>query len=308
MTEQVQPRGIMKEYVLWLAKLVTVLVLVFFVVPALIAAAMFARETTLVETPLGGKNLVAVVEMKGAIESSKEVVEQLTKYAADDKIKGIVFRIDSPGGAVAPSQDIYRAVNRLKAKKPIVASMGSLAASGGLYSAVGASKVFAEPGTITGSIGVIMQIPNVTHIAERFGFDMLTIKSGKLKDIGNSFRAMTDEERSLLETQLAKVHGQFVADVAAGRKLDLNAVKVFADGRALMGEEAKGLGLVDEYGDVYDAARAVFDILGEPLKADEEPKLIYSKDPLDEFRELLKTAARLPALFSSRAQLRFEMQ
>lgn len=308
MAEQARPRGIIQEYVLWLAKLITVFLIVVFVVPAFIVAAMFAGGASLVETPLGGKNLVAVVEMKGAIESSKEVVQELYKYAADEKIKGIVLRIDSPGGAVAPSQDIYRAVSRLKAKKPIVASMGSLAASGGLYSAVGASKVYAEPGTITGSIGVIMQVPNVTHIAERLGFDMVTIKSGKLKDIGNSFRAMTEEERALLEGQLALVHGQFVADVAAGRKLDVDKVRRFADGRALMGEEAKNFGLIDEFGDVYDAARAVFEILGEPLKEGDEPKLVYTKDSLKEFRELLKTASRLPSLLFPTSQLRFEMR
>jgi len=308
MTGVVQPRGIVKEYVLWLAKLVTVLMIIFFVIPAFLAIVMFFSGAALDETALGGKNHVGVVEMKGAIESSKEVVQQLYKYAGDEKIKGIVLRIDSPGGAVAPSQDIYRAVTRLKAKKPIVASMGSLAASGGLYSAVGASKVYAEPGTITGSIGVIMQVPNVTHIAERLGFDMVTIKSGKLKDIGNYFRTMTDEERVLLEGQLAKVHGQFVADIATGRKLDPSKVLAFADGRALMGEEAKSVGLIDEYGDVYDAARSVFEILGEPLKDGEEPTLVYPKDPLEEFREILKTASRLPSLLFPSSQLRFEMR
>jgi protease-4 len=308
MVEQVRERGIFKEYVLWLLKLVTIVGIFLFALPALIAAVMFASDPSLVEAPLGGKHLVAVVEMKGAIESSKEVLEDLHKHAGDDKVKGIVLRIDSPGGAVAPSQDIYRAVMRLKAKKPIVVSMGSLAASGGLYSALGASKVYAEPGTITGSIGVIMTVPNFTHIAERFGFDMITVKSGKLKDIGNSFRAMTDEERQLLETQLGEVHGQFIDAVAEGRKLEVAKVREFADGRAIMGSEAKRLGLVDEFGDVYDAARAVFELLGEPLKGDEQPRLIYSKDKFEELRELLKTVGRIPALLSPTAELRFEMR
>jgi protease-4 len=308
MTEVVRERGILKEYVLWLLKMVTVIAIFMFAIPAFIAAVMFASDPSLVEAPLGGKNHVAVVEMTGAIESSKEVLEELYKHVSDDKIKGIVLRIDSPGGAVAPSQEIYRAVARLKEKKPIVASMGSLAASGGLYAALGASKVYAEPGTITGSIGVIMTVPNFTHIAQRFGFDMVTIKSGKLKDIGNSFREMTPEERQLLESQLAEVHGQFIDAVAEGRKLEVEQVRAFADGRVIMGSEAKRVGLVDEYGDVYDAARAVFDLRGEPLKSDEDPKLIYSKDKFEEFRELLKTAARLPNLLSATAELRFEMR
>src|SRR5690606_19525026 len=114
--------------------------------------------------------LVAVVELNGIIESGKEVVEELYKQASDDKVKGIVLRINSPGGAVGPSQDIYTAVNKLKNKKPIVASMGALAASGGLYAALGASKIYCQPGTLTGSIGVIMQLPNFTTIAEKVGF------------------------------------------------------------------------------------------------------------------------------------------
>ena len=308
MGEQAANRGIIKEYLLWLAKMVTIVMLFLFVVPAFLTAALVVSEGGLVEAPLGSKNLVAVVEMKGTIESSKEILESLYKYADDSKIRGIVLRIDSPGGAVAPSQDIYAAVKSLKAKKPIVVSMGSLAASGGLYSAMGASKVFAEPGTLTGSIGVIMEVPNFTKIAERVGFDMVTIKSGKLKDIGNSFRTMTDEERQFLEGQLAKVHGQFITAVAEGRKLDEGKVREFADGRILIGSEAKDFGLVDEFGGVYEAARAVFDILGEPLKADEMPKLVYARDKFDELKELLHSVTRLPGLLSPSAQMRFEMR
>jgi len=305
--EQVKERGILKEYVLWLAKIVTVVVLFLFFIPMLIGAAMVASEAALQETPLGGKNVVGVVELKGEIESSKQVLDHLYRYAADDKIKGIVLRIDSPGGAVAPSQDVYATVKHLKAKKPIVASMGTLAASGGLYSALSASKVYAEPGTLTGSIGVIMQVPNLTKIADRFGFDMITVKSGKLKDIGNSFRTMTEEERQFLETHLAKVHAQFIGAVAEGRNLDVAKVREFADGRVLVGSDAKTLGLVDEFGTVHDAARAVFEILGEPLPAGEEPKLIYARDKFDEIRQLLEAASRLPALLSPTAALRYEM-
>lgn len=305
--EQVRERGVLKEYILWLAKIVTLVILFFFFIPVLIGAAFVASETALEESPLGGKNLVAVVELKGEIESSKQILSHLYKFAADDKIKGIVLRVDSPGGAVAPSQDIYRAVKHLKARKPIVASMGSLAASGGLYASLGASKVYAEPGTLTGSIGVVMQVPNVTKIADRFGLDMITIKSGKLKDVGNSFRAMTDEERRFLEEHLAKVHGQFVDAVIEGRALDPAKVREFADGRVIIGADAKSLGLVDDFGSLHDAARAVFDLLGEPLPEGEEAKLIYWRDPFQEFRQMIEAASRLPELLSPRAAVRFEM-
>jgi protease-4 len=152
-----------------------------------------------------------------------------------------------------------------------------------------------------------MQVPNLTKIADRFGIDMITVKSGKLKDVGNSFRTMTEEERQFLEKHLAKVHAQFVSAVVEGRNLDEAKVREFADGRVLVGSEAKTLGLVDEFGTVHDAARAVFDILGQPLSAGEEPKLIYARDRFDEIRQLLEAAGRLPALLSPTAALRYEM-
>lgn len=297
----------MRQYFLWLAKLVTLVVIFFVVIPLLLGAMMVASEKGIGASTPTGEKLVAVIELNGVIESGKEVVEELYKQADNEKVKGIVLRINSPGGAVGPSQDIYSAVSKLKKKKPIVASMGALAASGGLYSAVGASKIFCQPGTLTGSIGVIMQLPNFTHVAEKIGFQMMTVKSGKFKDVGNSFRDMTDEERAFLETTMLQVHDDFIRAVAEGRHLDEAEVRNFADGRVIIGSQAKKLKLVDEFGDVYDAARAVFDLRNEPLKADEEPSLYYPMDKFGQFKRLFESVSSISGFFTRSAELRYIM-
>jgi len=298
----------MKEYLLWLAKFLTVLLVFFFFIPLLLGAVIVATQGGLESTDLPDSGpVVAVVELKGMIEGSKEVVSQLHKQVRSDRVKAIVLRIDSPGGAVAPSQDIYDTVKRLKERKPIVASMGNLAASGGLYAAMSASKVFAQGGTLTGSIGVIMQVPNFTHVAERVGVDVITIKSGKLKDVGNSFREMTEEERAFVTGRLETVHGQFISAVAEGRKLDRGVVQGFADGRLILGSEAKSLGLVDELGDVHAAARAALELAGAPLEDHEEPKLYYPAGKLDLVKEILENASSLTRFLSHSAELRYVM-
>lgn len=297
----------MKQYFLWLAKLITLVVVFVVIIPVLLGAVLVATQKEMAVVSHDGGNLVAVVELKGVIESGKDVVEELHRQAADDKVKGIVLRIDSPGGAVAPSQDIYRTVERLKKKKPIVASMGSLAASGGLYSALSASKIFCEPGTLTGSIGVIMQIPNFTQIAEKVGFKMVTVKSGKFKDVGNPFREMSEEDRAFLEQTIERVQDDFVRAVVEGRQLSEEHVRTFADGRVIVGSQAKELKLVDEFGDVYDAARAVFDLRNEPLAEDEEPTLFYPLDKFGHFKRFLESVSSLGGLFSRSVELKYLM-
>jgi len=286
----------MREYFVWLAKLVTLVLVVglgFLTLVGTVAAVGAASNVS-----KNKDNKVAVVELKGVIMDSREVVEELHKQAADNSVKGIVLRVDSPGGAVGPSQEVYYAVKALKGKKPIVVSMGSLAASGGLYASLGASKIFALPGTITGSIGVIMQIPNLTDIADKVGFQMITIKSGKLKDVGNTFRKMAPEEQAYLEDSVRLSHEDFIAAVAEGRKLDREKVVKFADGRILLGTQAKDLGLVDAFGDTYDAARSIFEILGEPLPATSEPYLVYPNDKYQEFKKFLESVISVPAILS----------
>jgi len=226
-----------KAYFLWLAKLVTlmaVLLVGFFMFMGIVV--MMGQDAI----PKTDKR-IAVVELNGLIESSKDVVRKLHEQIADDKVKGVVLRINSPGGAVGPSQDIYAAVRKLKDRKPIIASMGSVAASGGLYAALGASKIFCQPGTLTGSVGVVMQVPNFTKVAENLGVEMVTIKSGELKDVGNSFRAMTEKDRKFLQATVDEVHTAFVDAVVEGRGIPKSEVEKFADGRVILGSQALAL-------------------------------------------------------------------
>jgi len=281
----------MNEYKVWLAKLLT-LGLIFIVGMPILIGALAA-----VGIEKGPK--VSVVELNGVIEDSREVLEALYQEVRDDQAKGLVLRIDSPGGAVGPSEEIYNAVRRLKAQKPIVVSMGSVAASGGLYAAVGASKIFAQSGTQTGSIGVIMQLPNFANVADKVGITMVTVKSGALKDTGNPFRSMTDEERKFLEDTTAKIHGNFIKAVAEGRNIPEAKVREFADGRLILGSEAKELGLVDNFGDIYDAATEALKLAGHPLKGDQVPSLIYANRKKGVLTKMLEGSSDLPGALVS---------
>jgi protease-4 len=280
----------MREYKLWLAKIITIVLITFLVIPIVAGLSSVAKK-------LGPA--VSVIEMTGVIEDSSEVLKELYHAARDKDVKAVVLRIDSPGGAVAPSEEVYHAVKRLKAEKPIVVSMGSLAASGGLYSALGASLIFCQPGTQTGSIGVVMQIPNFTTIANKVGFDMITVKSGALKDAGNQFRPMTEVERRFLEDTAAKVHAGFIKAVSEGRNIPEEKVRSFADGRVLLGSEAKELGLVDDFGDVYDAGRAALKLAKVELKPDEVPNLIFVNQKKGFLQKALEGSASLPSMIEA---------
>ena len=278
----------MGEYKVWLAKLLTIIVIIMVVTP-IVGGAMSA-----VSGSLGPK--VAVIELSGVITDASEVLKALYSEARNKDTKAIVLRIDSPGGAVAPSEEIYNAVRRLKAEKPIVVSMGSMAASGGLYSAASASKIFCQPGTQTGSIGVIMQVPNFSTIADKVGVSMITIKSGALKDVGNQFRPMTEDDRRFLEEVAARVHKNFIQAIAEGRKLSVDKVEKFADGRVLLGSEAKDLGLVDGFGDIYDAAREALVLAKVELKADQIPNLVYANKKKNYLERALDSETLIPSL------------
>lgn len=297
----------MKEYLIWLAKFVTIVMVLVVVLPVIMAAVMAISQTALEGLPHGSRKSVAVVEIDGTITSSREVLEQLYKEAANDKVKGIVLRVDSPGGAVGPSQEIYSAVKTLKTQKPIVASMSGVAASGGLYVTLGASRVLAQPGTLTGSIGVLLQIPNFTKIADTIGVDFVTIKSGKLKDAGNTFRPMTDEEREFLQMTILSANQDFINAVSEGRGIPREQVEKFADGRVILGTEARQLGLIDGFGDIYDAARAVFELLGEPLADKEVPRLIYAGDKFERIRDILESFSSIREIFSRTPRLQYIM-
>jgi protease-4 len=232
---------------------------------------------------------IGVVALKGGIGmgdgggDAENILKQVKRFENDDSVKAVVVRIDSPGGSVGPSQEIHDEVARLAAKKPVVCSLGNIAASGGFYVAVACPKIVAAPGTLTGSIGVISQFVNVEGLAKRFDIQMETVKSGKLKDAGNPFRQMTSEERAYWQALIDGVHQQFIAAVAEGRDLDEEDVRKIADGRVLSGAEAKELGLVDELGNFYDAV----ELAKTEAKLSGEPHLVYPPDERGRFLEEL---------------------
>lgn len=212
--------------------------------------------------PLAGAK-VGVVEVGGVITDSREVIQQLKDFRGDDSIRAIVLRVNSPGGVVGPAQEIHREVVKTTAQKKVVASMGAVAASGGYYVAAGADGIMASPGTITGSIGVIMEYTNFEELLKKIGLVPVVVKSGGLKDMGSPVREMTAEERAVLQAFVAELHAQFVAAIAEGRGLETAAVERLADGRIYTGETARSLGLVDRIGNLEDAVEWAGRLAGE---------------------------------------------
>lgn len=220
------------------------------------------------------KDKVGVINIEGIIFDSFEINEQIKDFRDRDDIKAVVIRIDSPGGAVAPSQEIYSEVLKTRKVKPVFVSMGNVAASGGYYISAGADKIYANPGTITGSIGVIMEFLNIEGLYEKIGLKGKVVKSGKYKDIGSGLRDMTDEEKLILQQLIDDVHGQFIDAIAEGRNMNRDAVVEIADGRVFTGKKAKTIGLVDELGTLEDTISAIAIQAG--LKDD--PLVIYPKE------------------------------
>jgi protease-4 len=196
---------------------------------------------------------VGVIEVKGFIADPHDVIQDIRKYREDNSIKAIVLRIDSPGGGVGPSQEIFREVQRTLPDKIVVASLGSVAASGGYYIAAAASGIVANPGTLTGSIGVIMGFSDFQGLLQKIGITPVVIKSGQYKDIGSPVRSMTDPEKIILQSFSDQVHRQFITAIAEGRHLEYEKVASVADGRIMSGENALELKLVDRLGNLEDA-------------------------------------------------------
>jgi protease-4 len=196
---------------------------------------------------------VGIIPIEGIIGDSAELIEQINEFADDRGIRAVVLRIDSPGGGVVPSQEIYQAVRELKKKKKVVASMGSVAASGGYLIAVAADRIVANPGSITGSISTVIHYANVEGLLKKFGVRSSVVKSGKFKDIGSPTREMTAEEKSLIQAIVDDIYDQFVRTIALNRKLPLQRIFELADGRIFSGRQARDLGLVDELGGLQDA-------------------------------------------------------
>jgi protease-4 len=250
------------------------------------------------ESNIGGN--IAVVEIKGPIEESVETVKDIKKFRENEKIKAIILRVDSPGGAVGSSQEVYDEVIKTKAVKPVIVSFGNMAASGGYYVAASATKIVANPGTLTGSIGVITQFFQVDEILKKFHFKWEVIKSGANKDIGSPLRPMTSDEKKLLQTMIGDVYDQFVTAVSEGRGLKKEDVIAIADGRIFSGRKAKELGLVDELGGMEKA----IEIAAAEAKMTEEPEVIYpSKDKYKFLDQLAEGKVSLPSFFKMEYRL-----
>jgi protease-4 len=248
---------------------------------------------------LGFGPRVAIVELEGIILDVEDVVRDLKSHRDNPLVRAVVVRINSPGGVVGPTQELYRAVQRLReAGKPVVASLGAVAASGGYYVAVAADSIYANPGTLTGSIGVIMQMANLENLMKKVGVDYVVIKAGQFKDIGNVSRPMTPEERRVLQALLDDVHRQFIDAVTEGRKLDRGRVVQFADGRVFSGAQAKSLAMIDELGGLEEAVNGAAKLAGLELP----PRVILPRrrfsvmDLLRSQLGLAKVAGIVPAL------------
>jgi protease IV len=215
---------------------------------------------------------VGVVRIEGIIADSRESIEQIDELADDDGIKAVVVRIDSPGGGVAASQEIYRAVRQLQIKKKVIVSMGSVAASGGYMIATAADRIVANPGTITGSISAVMHFADVQELMKKVGVRSSVIKSGKFKDIGSPVREMTAEEKQLIQGLVDDIYDQFVRTVSEDRKIPLEIVMGLADGRIFSGRQALQLKLVDELGGLQDAVL----LAGRLAGIEGKPAVVYS--------------------------------
>ncbi|MEA2060350.1 MAG: signal peptide peptidase SppA [Thermodesulfobacteriota bacterium] len=231
---------------------ISALALIFFLVVLMagsgfVSSHLFKAQTTVKEGNVG------IVEITGVLTSSKDIIKHITAFREDSAIKAIVLRINSPGGGVGPAQEIYQEVVKTRKKKKIMASLGAVAASGGYYVASASDGIMSNPGTITGSIGVIMEYANFEEILKKIGLSPVVIKSGEFKDIGSPARDITDKERAILQQVADEIHMQFVNDVAAGRHLEVDRVKALADGRIYTGKSALDLKLVDRLGNLGDA-------------------------------------------------------
>jgi protease-4 len=261
-----------------------VLGVIFFIVVALAGLASGNKRTPK-SMPIVGSDRVALVKLEGMMLNATPIVEELRDYAEDHSIKAIVIRIDTPGGGVVVSQEIYNAVkNAKKEGKKIVVSMGTVAASGGYYVAAAADKIVANPGTLTGSLGVKMEFANIEKLLEKIGVKGQVIKAGEYKDVGSPFRDMTVQEKRLLQEVIDDVHSQFIEAVAEGRNLPIADVRAIADGRIFTGRQALNLKLVDQLGDLNDSiqvAGTLAGIKGKPYVVEKKKKIQL----LDYFKE-----------------------
>ncbi len=251
-------------------------VFVFFILLCLFIFMASSSFNEVSETEVKGKGPIAVIEVEGVIMDSKNTVKLLHKAEEDQSIKAIIMRINSPGGAVGPTQEIYDEIRRIDLVKPIYASFGTIAASGGYYLGAATREIWTNPGTITGSIGVIMQFTDLSKVYEYFKVAPQTIKAGRYKDAGDPSRAITEEEKGMLNVMIEGVHKQFIRDIFKTRKNKIKSDQPneLFQGQIFSGEQAKELGLVDELGNLWELGRRVH----KRLKLSGEPGLIFLKN------------------------------
>lgn len=252
----------------------------------------------LADVDLGVEDRVGLIRVEGAILDAHQTVSEIKRFGRSPSVKAIVLRIDSPGGGVVPSQEIHDAVIQVRNedKKTVVTSMGTVAASGGYYIAVASDRILANPGTLTGSIGVIMELANLQGLLKKVGVESVVIKSGRHKDLASPFRTMSTEDRKILQAVLDDVHEQFIEAVAEGRALDLVDVRSLADGRIFTGRQAEAARLVDELGNLDDAIQTAADLAG----IEGEPTVVEPRKPFS-FRELIESH-----IFGSLPKLQFQ--
>jgi protease IV len=272
----------MKKHPVLAGMLALGVLLSLFVISILVLSYFSGREES-----FWGDEKIAIVEVKGVILDPQPVIERLIRFKKSEKVKAVVLRIDSPGGAVGPAQEIYGEILKLKKEKKVLASMGSVAASGGYYIACAADKIVANPGTITGSIGVIVESLNVEELFRKIGLEAMVVKSGRHKDLGSPTRKMTEEEKKLLQEVLDNVHEQFIRAVAEGRNLPVDKVRPVADGRIFSGDQAAALGLVDSLGSLEDTIAMAAKMAG--IKG--EPEVIYPEKKRFSLLEMLLQGA-----------------
>ena len=266
-----------------MASLVIGAIFVFFLLVVFVSGMLQGRS---IVVPVGEK--IGILEVNGMIVDAQRVIEQIVDYREANTVKAVVLRIDSPGGGVGPSQEIYSELKRLANEKPLIVSMGSVAASGGYYIAVAGEHLFANPGTITGSIGVIMSFPDYQGIMSKLGIKTEVVKSGRFKDVGSATRDLTVADRELLQGMIDDVHSQFVAAISEGRDIPIDRLQPFVDGRILSGQQALAAGLIDELGTLSDAVRYAGQLVG----LGDDPKVVYP-DPEERsiFERLIQGAA-----------------
>ncbi|MCD4719989.1 MAG: signal peptide peptidase SppA [Desulfobacula sp.] len=240
----------------------------------------FARQYT------SSSGNIGIVEINGMILSSKKIIRNIKVFKDNNDIKAIILRIDSPGGGIGPSQEIYREIMKIKADKKIITSMGSVAASGGYYIASATDGIVANPGTLTGSIGVIMEYVNIMEIAKKIGISPIVIKSGEFKDMGSPLRELKESEKKIFQALVDELHLQFVNDTATARGMDVPTMATLADGRVYTGQKALKLKLIDRLGNLDDAVQWA----GEMANIKGELKPVYPKeDTITFFKKLADT-------------------